>query len=104
MLVVMPKGGCGLAETQRVVAWMANESSRQCGPCAFGLPALAEDLRTLLHGSRDPHSTLVRLKERCAVIDGRGACRHPDGVVRPGGVGPQGLRPPRRGARERPTV
>jgi NADH:ubiquinone oxidoreductase subunit F (NADH-binding) len=61
---------------------MAHESSRQCGPCAFGLPALAEDLRILLHGSRDPHDALVRLKERCAVIDGRGACRHPDGVVR----------------------
>ena len=82
VLVVLPKGGCGLAETHRVVKWMANESSRQCGPCAFGLPALADDLRTLLHGSRDHHGALVRLKERCAVIDGRGACRHPDGVVR----------------------
>jgi NADH:ubiquinone oxidoreductase subunit F (NADH-binding) len=82
VLVVLPQGGCGLAETHRVVKWMANESSRQCGPCAFGLPALGEDLRTLLHGSRDPHSALVRLKERCAIIDGRGACRHPDGVVR----------------------
>jgi len=36
-----PEVACGIAETQRVVAWMANESSRQCGPCAFGLPALA---------------------------------------------------------------
>jgi NADH:ubiquinone oxidoreductase subunit F (NADH-binding) len=82
ILVVVPHGACGLAETHRVVKWMANESSRQCGPCAFGLPALADDLRTLLQGSRDPHGALVRLKERCAVIDGRGACRHPDGVVR----------------------
>jgi NADH:ubiquinone oxidoreductase subunit F (NADH-binding) len=82
ILVVVPKGACGLAETHRIVKWMANESSRQCGPCAFGLPALADDLRTLLQGSRDPHGVLVRLKERCAVIDGRGACRHPDGVVR----------------------
>jgi NADH:ubiquinone oxidoreductase subunit F (NADH-binding) len=82
ILVVVPKGACGLAETHRVVKWMANESSRQCGPCAFGLPALAEDLRTLLQDARDPHGVLVRLKERCAVIQGRGACRHPDGVVR----------------------
>jgi NADH:ubiquinone oxidoreductase subunit F (NADH-binding) len=82
ILVVVPKGACGLAETHRIVKWMANESSRQCGPCAFGLPALADDLRDLLHGSRDPHAVLVRLKERCAVIEGRGACRHPDGVVR----------------------
>jgi len=82
ILVVVPKGACGLAETHRVVKWMANESSRQCGPCAFGLPALAEDLRTLLTDARDPHGVLVRLKERCDVIQGRGACRHPDGVVR----------------------
>ena len=82
ILVVVPRGACGLAETQRIVKWMANESSRQCGPCAFGLPALAEDLGALLHGARDPHGVLVRLKERCSVIQGRGACRHPDGVVR----------------------
>jgi NADH:ubiquinone oxidoreductase subunit F (NADH-binding) len=82
VLVVLPKNGCGLAETHRIVAWMANESSRQCGPCAFGLPALAEDLNALLRGSRNPRAVLDRLHERCAVIDGRGACRHPDGVVR----------------------
>jgi NADH:ubiquinone oxidoreductase subunit F (NADH-binding) len=82
ILVVVPQGACGLAETHRVVKWMANESSRQCGPCAFGLPALAEDLRLLLQGTRDPQAVLIRLKDRCAVIEGRGACRHPDGVVR----------------------
>ncbi len=82
VLVVLPKVACGLAETHRVVAWMANESSRQCGPCAFGLPALAEDLHALVSGSREPRAVLARLEERCAVIDGRGACRHPDGVVR----------------------
>jgi NADH:ubiquinone oxidoreductase subunit F (NADH-binding) len=82
VLVVLPKGACGLAETRRVVAWMANESSRQCGPCAFGLPALADDLATLLRGSPDAHAVLTRVEERCAVIEGRGACRHPDGVVR----------------------
>jgi NADH:ubiquinone oxidoreductase subunit F (NADH-binding) len=82
VLVVLPKNACGLAETRRVVAWMANESSRQCGPCAFGLPALAEDLGTLLRGSPDARAVLARMSERCAVIEGRGACRHPDGVVR----------------------
>jgi len=82
ILVVIPKNACGLSETHRIVEWMANESSRQCGPCAFGLPAIAKDLRSLLRGSREPRAVLQRLEERCAVIDGRGACRHPDGVVR----------------------
>jgi NADH:ubiquinone oxidoreductase subunit F (NADH-binding) len=82
VLVVLPNDACGLAETQRVVTWMANESSRQCGPCAFGLPALAEDLAILLKGSPDAHDVLARVQQRCSVINGRGACRHPDGVVR----------------------
>lgn len=82
ILVVLPQQSCALVETYRIAKWMANESSRQCGPCAFGLPAIAEDLRVLLAGSRDPHAVLLRLKERCTVVEGRGACRHPDGVVR----------------------
>ena len=82
ILVVVPRHACGLVETQRIVKWMANESARQCGPCAFGLPALAEDLNQLTHGSRDPQGVFKRLVERCGVIEGRGACHHPDGVVR----------------------
>ncbi|HEY5092060.1 MAG TPA: NADH-ubiquinone oxidoreductase-F iron-sulfur binding region domain-containing protein [Acidimicrobiales bacterium] len=82
VLVVLPRSGCGLLETKRVVDWMANESARQCGPCAFGLPALAEDLTHLLHARPDGPTVLARLIERCGVIEGRGACRHPDGVVR----------------------
>ncbi|HUX03460.1 MAG TPA: NADH-ubiquinone oxidoreductase-F iron-sulfur binding region domain-containing protein [Acidimicrobiales bacterium] len=82
IIVVLPRAGCGLVETHRVVRWMANESARQCGPCAFGLPALADDLAHLLQPSRDAIAAHQRLVERCAVIEGRGACRHPDGVVR----------------------
>ena len=82
ILVVIPQGACGLVETQRISRWMANESARQCGPCAFGLPAIAEDLSQLAHGSSDSRGVFTRLVERCGVIEGRGACRHPDGVTR----------------------
>lgn len=82
VIVVLPRTACGLLETQRVVRWMANESARQCGPCAFGLPALADDLSHVVAHGRDAAAAHDRLVERCAVIDGRGACRHPDGVVR----------------------
>jgi len=61
---------------------MAHESARQCGPCAFGLPALAEDLLLVVRGGRDGVEAIARLQDRCRVIEGRGACRHPDGVVR----------------------
>jgi NADH:ubiquinone oxidoreductase subunit F (NADH-binding) len=82
VIVVLGHDGCGLVETQRVVKWMANESARQCGPCAFGLPALGENLAQLSNGSRDRKHALRELVERCGVINGRGACHHPDGVVR----------------------
>ncbi len=82
VLVVLPEGACGLLETHRIVKWMAHESARQCGPCAFGLPALASDLERLVRGVRDADGAHDRLIERCGAIEGRGACRHPDGVVR----------------------
>ncbi len=82
VIVVVPKGACGVVETQRVVRWMANESARQCGPCAFGLPSLADDLTHIAHATRDAELAYHRLIERCGVIEGRGACRHPDGVIR----------------------
>ena len=82
VIIVLPRSGCGLVETQRITRWMANESARQCGPCAFGLPALAEDLTQLIQGTRDPRAVFTRIVERCGVIENRGACRHPDGVIR----------------------
>jgi NADH:ubiquinone oxidoreductase subunit F (NADH-binding) len=60
---------------------MAGESAGQCGPCVFGLPAIAEDL-TLLAAGRSSHSVLERLCHRLDEVEGRGACGHPDGVVR----------------------
>ena len=82
IIVVLSHSGCGVSETHLVVRWMANESARQCGPCAFGLPALADDLGHLAHATRDAAAAFQRLIERANVIEGRGACRHPDGVVR----------------------
>jgi NADH:ubiquinone oxidoreductase subunit F (NADH-binding) len=81
IVVALPHAACGVAETARIVAFMARESARQCGPCAFGLPAMADDLALLVAG-RDAGDALARLTSRASVIEGRGACRHPDGVVR----------------------
>ena len=82
VMAVLPREACGVYETLRIVRWMANESARQCGPCAFGLPALAEDLTSITHSSKDPKAAYERLQSRCDSIEGRGACRHPDGVIR----------------------
>lgn len=80
-LVVLPARACGLAETARVLRYLAGQSASQCGPCMFGLPAISADLDLLAGGSaRGP--VLDRLGTRLARITGRGACGHPDGAVR----------------------
>jgi NADH:ubiquinone oxidoreductase subunit F (NADH-binding) len=81
IVVVLPATSCGIAETARLARYMAGESAGQCGPCVFGLPAIAEDLERLWRGRADPE-VLARIERRARQVDGRGACRHPDGVVR----------------------
>jgi NADH:ubiquinone oxidoreductase subunit F (NADH-binding) len=80
VVVVLGAPACGILETARVARYAALQSSGQCGPCVFGLPALADDLSALAHGRPDP-SLMTRLRRRLEQIDGRGACRHPDGIV-----------------------
>ena len=81
VLLALPASACGLAETQRVTSWLASQSAGQCGPCTLGLPAIAEDLALL---SRSGNTTNVRnrLQRRLRLVEGRGACRHPDGTAR----------------------
>lgn len=81
VIVALPAASCGLAETARVLGWLAEQSAGQCGPCAHGLPAIADDLALLVKGGR-AHGVGDRLRKRLAVIAGRGACHHPDGAVR----------------------
>lgn len=78
-LHVLAPNACGLAETARIAHYLAAESASQCGPCMFGLPALAADLAALARGRQVDGP---RLRRRLDVIEGRGACRHPDGAVR----------------------
>jgi len=102
VVVALPVGSCGLAETARIAGYLAGESAGQCGPCVNGLPRLAETLADLtgapdLRGVPEPaglpgmarvaarrsRPELVAEVERLAgLVAGRGACRHPDGTVR----------------------
>jgi NADH:ubiquinone oxidoreductase subunit F (NADH-binding) len=81
VIVVLPPDACGLTETARVLAWLAAQGAQQCGPCIFGLPAVAEDFAQLASG-RPQGPVLDRLDRRLDAVLGRGACRHPDGAVR----------------------
>jgi NADH:ubiquinone oxidoreductase subunit F (NADH-binding) len=78
VVIFLSQHTCGLAELARAAQWLAGESAKQCGPCAFGLPAIAENLGELAAGRR----ASAVLNRRLGAITGRGACAHPDGAVR----------------------
>lgn len=81
VIVALPATSCGITETARLARYLAGESAGQCGPCVFGLPAIAGDLEQLAVGL--PHAGLLdRIQTRSSTVEGRGGCRHPDGVVR----------------------
>ena len=70
---------CPLGFVDRCLTWAAGESAGQCGPCMFGLPALATDWRALAAGG--DHAAYDRVRARVGLLPGRGACRFPDGVA-----------------------
>jgi NADH:ubiquinone oxidoreductase subunit F (NADH-binding) len=81
VLAALPADRCGLAETARVARYLALESAGQCGPCLNGLPRIAAAL-THLAGPRPRPEALADLGRWAGLVEGRGACHHPDGTVR----------------------
>ncbi len=79
LVVALPEEVCAVAEVARLARYLASQSAGQCGPCMFGLPAIAGELERLVEG----RSTGLGNLERWLVdVDGRGACSHPDGASR----------------------
>jgi NADH:ubiquinone oxidoreductase subunit F (NADH-binding) len=79
-VVIVLGPACGLTETARVTHYLAGQSAGQCGPCVYGLPAIADDMARLAGGRIDV-ALMARLDRRLREVEGRGACRHPDGAV-----------------------
>jgi NADH:ubiquinone oxidoreductase subunit F (NADH-binding) len=80
-LFVLGEQHCPLAETAHVAQFLATQGAGQCGPCVFGLPAIA-DAASDLARRRDPAQALQRLRALPGLVERRGACAHPDGVAR----------------------
>ncbi|HEY2724832.1 MAG TPA: NADH-ubiquinone oxidoreductase-F iron-sulfur binding region domain-containing protein, partial [Pseudonocardiaceae bacterium] len=81
VVVALPRAVCGLRESVRIAAYLAGQSAGQCGPCRFGLPALAGALARLADGGHGPEPA-AELDRLTRLVDGRGACHHPDGTAR----------------------
>ncbi|HEX4219408.1 MAG TPA: NADH-ubiquinone oxidoreductase-F iron-sulfur binding region domain-containing protein [Acidimicrobiales bacterium] len=82
IIALLPHSVCPLVETARVARYMQEQGAGQCGPCVHGLADLAgmlEELAFRPFGFRDG---IQRIADVCDLVEGRGACRHPDGVAR----------------------
>lgn len=81
VMVPLSDDACGVRVTSDLITYLASMSARQCGPCLFGLPALAEHWAKLADEDGS-YRDLDRLRADIAAVEGRGACRHPDGATR----------------------
>jgi NADH:ubiquinone oxidoreductase subunit F (NADH-binding) len=77
---VLPARQCPVCEVAGIMRYLASESSAQCGPCFFGLRALADACTRIAERGTDA-GDLQRLLRWSGEVQGRGACKHPDGAV-----------------------
>jgi NADH:ubiquinone oxidoreductase subunit F (NADH-binding) len=80
--VVLPLGAttCPVRTTASIVDYLAAHSARRCGPCKNGLPALAAAVTEL--AGAGGRAAAHRVRDLVGLVDGRGACAHPDGTAR----------------------
>jgi len=78
---LLPPDACGVRATARILGYMAGQSAAQCGPCVFGLRAIADATARLASPGRADGRDLERLVRWSGQLAGRGACRHPDGAA-----------------------
>ena len=81
VVAVLPARACGVRESARVLAYLSRESAGQCGPCLNGLPRMATLFADLARGRPD-RRVLTELHRLAGMVEGRGACHHPDGTIR----------------------
>lgn len=80
VIAFLDAADCGVLATARILDYMAGQSAAQCGPCVFGLRAIADATARLASGTA-AGDDLSRLTRWSTQLTGRGACRHPDGAV-----------------------
>jgi NADH:ubiquinone oxidoreductase subunit F (NADH-binding) len=81
VVLLLSESACPVAETARVARWLADQSARQCGPCLNGLEALATNVEDIAAGSANGGAG-EPIKRLAGLVRMRGACGHPDGVVK----------------------
>ena len=73
VIAVMPASTCGVVQTAQVMAYMAGENAGQCGPCVYGMRALADATKRV--ADRHPGSgDIEHIARWGSQLAGRGAC------------------------------
>jgi NADH:ubiquinone oxidoreductase subunit F (NADH-binding) len=80
VVLLLSEDACPVAETARVARWLADQSTRQCGPCVHGLDAMAGTIEEIAAGVAQANAP-QRLDRLASLVARRGACGHPDGAV-----------------------
>jgi NADH:ubiquinone oxidoreductase subunit F (NADH-binding) len=80
VVAALPESDCGVVETARIIAYLADQSARQCGPCVFGLRAVAGCWDRVARRAVTSED-LLRIGRWTDELAGRGACHHPDGAA-----------------------
>jgi len=81
IVFALPTSACAVSELAFVARWMAGQSAGQCGPCVFGLDAIATALDQVRAGTGG-EGALAQIRRWASLVNHRGACAHPDGVAR----------------------
>ena len=81
VVIPLAADACGLVESAKVVAYLADQSAGQCGPCLNGLPRISDVVTKLARGNRSP-ALVTEIERVTRLVENRGACRHPDGTAR----------------------
>ena len=80
VIVALGQSACPAQELVNVIGYLAEQSAGQCGPCAHGLPAIAELLAASARGRALPGASR-QLDRWSRDLPGRGACHMPDGAM-----------------------
>lgn len=80
VVAVLPQKACGIVEATSILAYLAAESSGQCGPCVNGLNALSNAMQRIALSQAEPDD-MDRVRRWIGMVRNRGACHHPDGAV-----------------------
>lgn len=75
---------CPIDTTARITRYLANQSAGQRGPCANGLPELADTTEHLTSTTPPTSEETLRshILHLMSMLTNRGICKHPDATVR----------------------